>query len=308
MQDTGGDADTAYPGSFLTDVDAVDLPRVQAGYPPQHLLLTLLGDYGLDVGDPIPSAALVAILGEFGVTAAGARAAIGRLARRNLLNTSRRGRTTAYAMTERCADLVAEGRRLTQSFTGTLADWDGRWTLVSYSITEEHRTQRTLLRARLRWLGFGPLQDGVWISPRPGDDTLDAVLLDIGPSACAVFRGDLLHGVGRLNPLAAWDLDALRQAYTAFIDEFTPVIVGAAALSPSEALVARMRMTYQWFALANEHAELPAELLPASWPAVAARGLFDRVGDVLGSRAAQCIADHVGRWSPELAGRVRLTP
>ncbi|GFJ95065.1 hypothetical protein [Phytohabitans rumicis] len=45
-----------------TDAE-VDLPRMQAGGSPQHLLLTLLGDYWYGQRAPLPSAALVALLG-----------------------------------------------------------------------------------------------------------------------------------------------------------------------------------------------------------------------------------------------------
>ena len=73
------------PGGVLTDTEASELPRFQSGFPPQHVLLTLIGEYGLHIGDPIPSASLVLMLGEFGITQAGARAAIARLARRGIL-------------------------------------------------------------------------------------------------------------------------------------------------------------------------------------------------------------------------------
>jgi hypothetical protein len=164
--------DTAWfaPGAVLTDTEASELPRFQSGFPPQHVLLTLIGEYGLHIGDPIPSASLVLMLGEFGITQAGARAEIARLARRGILVATRSGRTTAYAMTDRCAWMVAEGRRLTLDFTGAMRSWDGRWTLVSYSIAQERRAQRALLRTRLRWLGFAPMQDGLWVSPPSESD------------------------------------------------------------------------------------------------------------------------------------------
>ncbi|MGK5559037.1 hypothetical protein ACSNOI_46315, partial [Actinomadura kijaniata] len=60
----------------------VRLPRMRNGPRPQHLLLTLLGDYWYGRHDPLPSATLVALLGEFGVSPAAARAALNRLARR----------------------------------------------------------------------------------------------------------------------------------------------------------------------------------------------------------------------------------
>ena len=191
-----GEAAWFAPGAVLTDTEASELPRFQSGFPPQHVLLTLIGEYGLHIGDPIPSASLVLMLGEFGITQAGARAAIARLARRGILVATRSGRTTAYTMTDRCAWMVAEGRRLTLEFTGAMRSWDGRWTLVSYSIAQERRAQRALLRTRLRWLGFAPMQDGLWVSPRPPGQSLHEALADLGVGSCAVFVADPVPGRG----------------------------------------------------------------------------------------------------------------
>jgi phenylacetic acid degradation operon negative regulatory protein len=295
------------PGGVLTAVEASELPRFQSGFPPQHVLLTLIGEYGLHIGDPIPSASLVLVLGEFGVTHAGARAAIARLARRGILVPTRSGRTTAYAMTERCAWMVAEGRRLTLEFTGAMRSWDGRWTLVSYSIAQERRAQRALLRTRLRWLGFAPLQDGLWVSPRPPDRQLHEALADLGVGACAVFVADPVPGPDRLDPLAAWDLEEARAAYAAFVDEFRPVAqaLRRGRVSASEALIARTRLTYRWFAFANSQAELPESLLPANWLGAAARQLFEELYDGLGPLAALRIGQHIGAHDAALAACVR---
>jgi len=295
------------PGGVLTAIEASELPRFQSGFPPQHVLLTLIGEYGLHIGDPIPSASLVLILGEFGVTQAGARAAIARLARRGILVPTRSGRTTAYAMTERCAWMVAEGRRLTLEFTGALRSWDGHWTLVSYSIAQERRAQRALLRTRLRWLGFAPLQDGLWISPRPPGEQLHEALADLGVGSCAVFVADPVPGPDRLDPLAAWDLDEARAAYSEFIDEFRPVAqaLRRGRVSAAEALIARTRVTYRWFAFANSQTELPEALLPANSLGAIARQLFEELYDGLGPLAALRITQHIGAHDTTLAGEVR---
>ena len=294
------------PGGVLTAAEASELPRFQSGFPPQHVLLTLIGEYGLHVGDPIPSASLVLILGEFGITHAGARAAIARLARRGILVSTRTGRTTAYAMTDRCAWMVAEGRQLTLEFTGAMRSWDGRWTLVSYSIAQERRAQRSLLRTRLRWLGFAPMQDGLWISPRPPSQLLHEALADLGVGSCAVFVADPVPGPDRLEPLAAWDLDEARDAYAAFIDEFRPVSrdLRHGGVSASEALIARTRLTYRWFAFANSQTELPQALLPSDWPGEAARQLFEELYDGLGPLAALRIAQHISVHDAVLAASV----
>jgi phenylacetic acid degradation operon negative regulatory protein len=301
-----GEAAWFAPGGVLTATEASELPRFQSGFPPQHMLLTLIGEYGLHVGDPIPSASLVLILGEFGVTNAGARAAIARLARRGILVATRSGRTTAYAMTDRCAWMVAEGRRLTLEFTGAMRTWDGRWTLVSYSIAQERRAQRALLRTRLRWLGFAPMQDGLWISPRPPGHLLHEALADLGVGSCAVFIADPVPGPDRLDPLTAWDLDEARTAYAVFIDEFRKVLqtLRRGRVSASEALIARTRLTYRWFAFANSQTELPEALLPADWPGAAARQLFEELYDGLGPLAALRITQHIGVHDAALASCV----
>ena len=60
---------------------------------PPRLLLTLLGDYWWRRTEPLPSAALVALLAEFGVSDSAARAALSRLTRNQLLVTSKSGLT-----------------------------------------------------------------------------------------------------------------------------------------------------------------------------------------------------------------------
>jgi phenylacetic acid degradation operon negative regulatory protein len=291
----------------LYEDEARMLPRIQSGYPPQHLLLTLLGDYGISVGEPIPSGALVTLLDDFGVSVASARAALSRLARRDLLLATRDGRNTAYALTERCARVVAEGRRLTYGYTGRIEGWDGRWTVVAYSIAEERRSQRAVLRARLRWLGFAPLQDGLWVSPRPPEAALDTALAESGAASCTVFVGEHLAAAGRQQPMDAWDLDEIRDAFARFATEFEPLVARAerGEVGPAEALVARSRLTYRWFALANHGANLPAALLPPDWPGHRARVVFVTLVDALGPLAAERFAVHVGALAPALATHVR---
>jgi len=61
---------------------------------PPRLLLTLLGDYWWRRTEPLPSAALVALLAEFGVSDSAARAALSRLTRNQPLITRKNRRLT----------------------------------------------------------------------------------------------------------------------------------------------------------------------------------------------------------------------
>ena len=292
-------------GRALSTAEAMELPRMQVGYPPQHLVLTLFADYSLE--RPVPSAALVSMLADFDVSTAGARAAITRLARRGLLVTSRRGRNTAYAITERCAALTGDARYLTYAYTGAIELWDHRWTVVAYSVSEEQRAQRAVLRTRLRWLGFAPLQDGLWVSPHRPSAALREVLTEVAPAQCTVFSADLLEQMSTQGPMDAWDLSATRAAFDDFLAEFTPVAdrFERGALGDVESLVRRTQVIYRWFNLANEHADLPATLLPDGWPGRPSRRLFLLLADGLAEPAARRIVDHLDRHGTVADGAVR---
>ena len=128
--------------SGVDDDPSVQLPRTQAGSQPQHLLLTLLGDYFLDSSEYIPSASLVSLLEEFGITSAGSRAALSRLSRRGLLASSKTGRNTYYRLTPRAAEFLQEGAQHILSFGAAERPWSGSWTIVAFSVPEEQRQPR----------------------------------------------------------------------------------------------------------------------------------------------------------------------
>ena len=150
------------------------------------------------------------------------------------------------------------------------------------------------------------MQDGLWIRPAHLESTPPRALADLGVGSCAVFVADPVPGPDRLEPLAAWDLDEARAAYAAFIDEFRPVTqdLRRGRVSAAEALIARTRLTYRWFAFANSQTELPQALLPADWPGAAARQLFEELYNGLGPLAALRIAQHISEHDAVLAASV----
>jgi phenylacetic acid degradation operon negative regulatory protein len=57
-------------------------------------------------------------------------------------------------------------RRIVEFGTRETPYWDGRWTLVAFSIPETQRQLRHAVRTNLRWLWLAPLYDGS--GARPG--------------------------------------------------------------------------------------------------------------------------------------------
>ena len=108
---------------------SVRLPRRQAGSAPQEMAVTLLADYTLRTRAWLPSAAIVALLAEAGVSQAGARTAISRLARRGILEGSRQGRHSSYRLTEAAAIHLSIGgswivSAMAQRALGRMVDTD----------------------------------------------------------------------------------------------------------------------------------------------------------------------------------------
>lgn len=275
---------------------------------PPRLLLTLLGDYWWRQNELLPSAALVALLAEFGVSDTAARGAIGRLVRHGLLTTSKQGRQTFHKISERAMRILDDGARRIFTFGLHSRPWDGLWSVVAFSIPEEKRQLRYVLRDRLRWLGFAPLYDGLWISPQDTLREAASQLAELSIHTVTMFRAHTVEGTteGGL-PQNAWDLDALRVQYQKFIADICPleVRVSNGMLSPEEALTARTRLMDAWRSFPALDPDLPEELLPPNWPRAQARQQFIKMYDALGPLAERRIQQIIARYAPDLAGKVR---
>jgi phenylacetic acid degradation operon negative regulatory protein len=273
---------------------------------PPRLLLTLLGDYWWQRTESLPSAALVALLAEFGVSDSAARAALSRLTRNRLLVTSRSGRRTFVRLSERAAQILDEGARHIFSFGRASEPWDGMWSLLAFSIPEEDRAVRDALRKQLRWLGFAPLYDGLWLAPRDLVTEVVGLLDELGVSTATAFRASAVPG-GEPDglPQRAWDLEDLRARYDDFIAAAEQLQVRALAgrISPVEALVARTHIMDEWRAFPALDPDLPGELLPDEWPRGTARDLFISTYDLLGPLAAHRVRQIIARYSSDLAAR-----
>ena len=255
-----------------------------------QLLTTLLGDYWFDTTDHIPSAALAAVLAEFGVGAEATRAALSRSSRRGRLEGVRSGRTTAYRLVPALRDRALAASRELLGFGATSAPagtWDGTWTCVAFSIPESDRPRRLALRKRLQALGFGALFDGLWISPGHPADPLRAALVELGVTGAAVLRATEVPVDDGVDLLSAWDLAGVRaryDRYLALLDDVDPGIESG-DVGSAQSLVTRTELLSGWRNLVTGDPRLPDELLPGDWPRSEARRRFVAAYDALGPLA-----------------------
>lgn len=284
-----------------TPVD--DSSGTRPGRPPR-LLLTLLGDYWWSHDEQLPSAALVTLLADFGVSDAAARAAINRLARHGLLISAKQGRQTFYRLSERAIQVLHDGTQRIFSFGEDIRPWDGVWSLVAFSIPEEKRHLRYVLRDRLRWLGFAPLYDGLWVSPRASLDDAASQLAELSISVITMFHAQVADGTPPSGlPQKAWDLAALRTHYQRFIAyvQQLQARVNTGAISPEEALRMRTQMMDDWRAFPAMDPDLPVEILPPDWPRTRARQLFISLYNELGPLAQRRVQRIIANYAPDLA-------
>ncbi|WP_367127591.1 PaaX family transcriptional regulator C-terminal domain-containing protein [Saccharothrix sp. HUAS TT1] len=292
---------------IFSDLDAgpVRLPRRQSGSSPQGLAVTLIADYTIRTRAWLPTAAIVALLGEFGVTTGAARTAVSRLARRGVLEGSRQGRSSSYRLTGPAIANLSAGGASIAAFATEPDDWDGSWTVVVFTMPKEENTQRSSLRAQLRWRGYAPLYDGVWVSPHPMTEQAHAELVAATSGALTTFRARHLRfesDVAR-DPVEAWDLAAIAREYRAFVARWDPLLprLRAGGVTGAASVRARTEVmdTYRRFPTLDPR--LPAGLLPPDWPRARAREVFLAVYDGL----AEPAQDHVRAVTAQVANGAR---
>ena len=271
---------------------------------PTRILLTLFGDYWWRRSEQLPSASLVALLAEFGVSDVAARAALSRLVRHGLLLTSKHGRRTFYGLSERAIRVLDDGVWRIFSFGQSKPPWDGLWSLVAFSIPEEKRHLRYVLRDRLHWLGFAPFYDGLWVSPHDRLSDVASELAELSITSVTMFRASIKEGTPETGaPQRAWDLDVLHTCYQRFIADVQALrsSMESGELSQEEALKARTYIMDSWRGFPALDPDLPDEMLPSDWPRARARQLFIEMYDQLGSLAQRRVQQIIARYSPELA-------
>jgi phenylacetic acid degradation operon negative regulatory protein len=253
--------------------------RHAAGAPSARgLLFTLLGEFVRPGDGTAWTSAVLAVFTRLGIEEKTTRQALMRTAAAGWLDPEKIGRRTRWRLTGSARRLLTDGAQRIYSFTGTAADWDGRWLLVSTRIPESERRARHVVRTRLSWAGFGSLGAGLWISPHPDREAEAAsVLREAGVDGDANVFLATRSGLGDARAMVAqaWDLTAVEEQYEHFIDEFGDP-------DPGDPLVRQIELVHAWRRFPSIDPALPRELLPARWSGLTAARLF---------------ADRHGRWA-----------
>lgn len=240
----------------------------------KSLMVTLLGDSiaprsgGLWLGE------LIQLLQPFHMNERLVRTSSFRLTEEGWLEPLRQGRRSRYSLTASGVQRIENAHR--RIYDPPPQQWDGLWTVVALSKSENDVSHRAELRRQLGWEGFGALAPGIAVHPCADRAALLAVLNRLGLQERAmVLEARDLKDLAALpaNRLIAecWDLQELSALYRGFLERFEPVAsLLEEASEPQTAFVVQTMLIHAFRRVVLHDPRLPAELLPAQWPGHAA--------------------------------------
>lgn len=270
---------TNAPGS-----DDEHAPTRQQSTDTKTLVLSLLGRFAHPDRLAFSSQTFITAMQRLGVTEYATRATLARMVVRGLLDRHARGRRTFFAATP----TTSRGFEIT---TKRIFDEipvqtgpDVQWTLLSFSIREDRREMRRILRTNLIWRGFGPVSRGLWLAP--GRVEVESMMRDLRlndqvrvfavQASSPTDMGDMIDEV--------WDLGQKRAACETFLGRWN-------AAPPPECvgpLASLLLLCVEWSQLVRSLPRLPVALLPPDWPAMRAHEMFhSRYGELRPAALAQ---------------------
>lgn len=265
----------------MTDVEKSICPLRDA--PPRHLIVTLYGLYAREEHDWLPIRAVVRLMGELGVDEQSVRSSISRLKRRDTLRSLSRDGVTGYALSPAMADVLGAGDE--RIFGGESRPLSDGWVQIVFTVPENERGRRHELRSALTRLAFGLVAPGVWIAPAAlkaeAQAALDRQQLSGYVDVFAVRHLGFAEVSERIRDW--WDLDAIADAYSAFVGEYEPMSrqLGRRTPPTDEAFADYIQMLTGWRQLRYLDPGLPAEVLPQGWPGDDAGTLFTALSHAL---------------------------
>ncbi len=255
---------------------------------PHTIIFSLYRQYVLPRGGEVWIGSLIRALATLDFSEGAVRALVSRMQRKGLLQNQRVGRRSFYRLTDLGLKEVHWGGK--QAFAPPADEWDGRWTVATYSVPEKHRRHRDTLRHSLNSWGFGALAPGVWISPRPLSPEAESKWRELGVwKYLDVFRSEYL-GPGDLSTVvtkAFPQLSALADHYGNYIAEYESVLrrFEAGRLDDEECFAYRLRNISEFAPMILKDPTLPSSLLPKDWPRPTAQLLTKELQQALAGPA-----------------------
>ncbi|MCL5958895.1 MAG: phenylacetic acid degradation operon negative regulatory protein PaaX [Chloroflexi bacterium] len=256
------------------------------------MLFTLYGDYILPRGGEIWVGTLIKLFAEFGLSEQAIRSALSRMSQKGWLQVKRIGNKSYYSLTDKGKRLLSEGAKLI--YYGRQEQWDGKWYVLTYSIPENMRDVRNLLRKELAWLGYGMLSNATWMCPHDTRDEVKGLVHRLGVDKhVEIFVASHIgFSDGDALVKRCWDLASINRQYETFIVKYRPRfeahrqrLIAGQGIEASECFVERFMLIHEYRKFPFIDPELPVELLPEGWLGGEAATLFREYHRLLAKKA-----------------------
>ena len=229
------------------------IPRLTADLPVTagSFIVTVYGDVVVPRGEVLWIGSLISICARIGISENLVRTAVSRLVAGGRLEGARVGRRSFYRLAPAARAEFSDAARLLYGRPRPSGDW---LVMLAPDMPEDLARRHRMAR----------LGGELWICPARNDL----------PDAGLVLRASPVAGLDQLPRLAAfWDLDALARGYRTVLDRFG-ALAGGPALSPQDALIARLLLVHLYRGVVLRDPGLPPDALPPDWPGTAAQALF----------------------------------
>ena len=224
---------------------------------------------------PVWTNELIQLMRALKITEKTTRSTLARMTQRGWLNVEKVGRQSRYALSKQGLTIIQAGD--VRIFEPPPAAWDGRWHLFTYSLPDRLAQLRTPLAKRLRWIGYGNLNHGTWVSPINRISQIQPTIIDLGVAPYTLH----FTNADKAGPMSdkalvdhCWDLNAVAQRYQDFVDEFQPLYHAQRATSSEQAFQRYFWLSQAFQKFPRLDPNLPPVLLPAGWIGFRARDLF----------------------------------
>lgn len=152
--------------------------------------------------------------------------------------------------------------------------WERVWRLVSFDIPEKKATLRVWLRNKLRELGFGMLQESLWITPHELGQMFEEFLeRENLKSYCLVWEAKTIFGENEKELVKrVWKLGDLHGKYLDLISKFEKIFLNKRLMRQK-----KQEWEEEYFTVLAADPGLPKELLPQDWLFEKAKSLFKKL-------------------------------
>lgn len=158
--------------------------------------------------------------------------------------------------------------------------WDKKWRIVAFDIREEEKNIRDGLRNKLKELGFGMLQESVFITPHDIAQDFAEFVENLGISDSVYVLEVSQVVVGDKKELARnlWNLDKLNDEYKEIIEKLESVFLiktrGRVKQLNNEISKSVIEIKRDYLKTLLRDPFLPKELLPSDWKGDEAKKLI----------------------------------